>query len=412
MKFNRLVVTICYLHAAMWTFAAPPDTLWVRKVHPEGNGCNSVAFSKNGKQLLAGTNCHNAYARLYNTLTGSEEWTYNDSTLMCFMDVKFSPNGERFAIMEEFGILLVFDYTVNPPKKIAQVNTRSNASLALTFSPDNQSIITSGFDDSIRVFNLTTSMQTRAFGTHIDMYAITTTAKGDLIATGSQNGSIRIWDTTGNMIRNIAAFAQFVPVRSIAFNEDGTRLFCIGQNGQFRSYHTNNWETDTTFSAHSTNGSGLAIAPDGSWFATSGAQGKAHLWNSTNYKLIHTIELTTLGSLNGVAISPDGEKLALASSLGFAAMFDIQKVPTGLTKRSTSATEHISIFPNPVSDKLTINTNQHSPVFVRICNQLGQVVWEYTVNTNVEIVTSEWQRGCYVVQSVIDGKIHLTKLIK
>ena len=411
MKFYKMVVTFCCLLVALFTYAAPPDTLWVRKVHPEGNGCNSVAFSKDGSQLLAGTNCHNAFAKLYNTLKGAEQWMYTDSNLMCFMDVKFSPNGERFAIMEEFGILLIFDYSVTPPVRIAQVDTRSNASLALTFAPNNQSIITSGFDDSIRVFNLVTNMQTRAFGVHTNMYAITTNFKGDLIATGSQNGSIRIWDTTGNMIRSIAAFTQSVPVRSIAFNRDGTRLFCLGQTGQFKSYFTNSWQLDTSFSAHNSTGTGISMSPDGLWFATCGEQGKATLWSTNRYKPFHSLELPMLGTLNGVAIAPDGKKVALASSLGFAAMFDIQNVPTSI-KENMAFSNPVSLYPNPVSDVLKVEINQPKPTLIRISNQLGQVIWEQTMHSTLSIQTSEWQSGCYVVQSYVDGKIHLTKLIK
>jgi WD40 repeat protein len=413
MKFHKMVVTYCCLLAVSFAYAATPDTLWVKKVHPEGNGCNSVAFSKDGSQLLAGTNCHNAFAKLYNSSTGVEQWMYSDSSLMCFMDVKFSPNGERFAIMEEFGILLIFDYTVNPPVRIAQVDTRSNASLALTFAPNNQSIITSGFDDSIRVFNLATNTQTRVFGTHTNMYAITTNGKGDLIATGSQNGSIRIWDTTGNMIRSVAAFSQSVPVRSIAFNQDGTRLFCIGQNGQFRSYYTSTWQLDTAFSAHSSTGTGISIAPDGSWLATSGGHGKAILWSTNSYKPFHTLELPMLGTLSGVAIAPDGKKVALASSLGYAAMFDIQNVPTSLKENVAFAFNNpVSLYPNPLTDVLKIEINQHTPVLIRISNQLGQIVWEQTLSSTQNIQISDWQSGYYMVQAFVDGNIHLTKLVK
>jgi WD40 repeat protein len=411
MEFNRIGVTICCLFVMACLHASPQDTLWVKKVHPEGNECNSVAFSKNGTQLLAGTNCHNAFAKLYQVADGAEQWSYADSSLMCFMDVKFSPNGERFAIMEEFGILLIFDYSVSPPKRIAQIDTRSNASLALTFTPDNQSIITSGFDDSIRVFNLATNSQTRQFGMHTNIYTIATNMRGDYIATGSENGSIRIWDTLGNMIRNIAAFSQAVPVRSIVFTPDGTRLFCVGQNGLFKSYATDNWQLDTAFNTTSTTARGLSVSPNGLWFATGGGQGKVILWNSRTYKPFHTLELSMLGTLNGVAIAPNSKQVAVASSLGYAAMFDIQHVQTGIGEE-VMLKNAISIYPNPFGNVLRIDVNQHEPIQIRITNQLGQVIWQQTVTSTQYIPTNEWQSGCYFVRSSASGKVHLTKIIK
>ncbi|TAE88101.1 MAG: T9SS C-terminal target domain-containing protein [Bacteroidetes bacterium] len=410
-KFNKMVAALCCLLVASLLYATPPDTLWVKKVHPEGNGCNSVAFSKDGSQLLAGTNCHNAFAKLYQVSDGSEQWTYTDSSLMCFMDAKFSPNGERFAIMEEFGILLVFDYTISPPKRIAQVDTRSNASLALTFTPDNKSIITSGFDDSIRVFNLLTNTQTLAFGTHNNIYAIATNMPGSNIATGSQNGSVRIWDNLGNLVRNISAFSQSVPVRSIAFTPDGTRLFCTGQNGLFKSYFTDTWQLDTAFLAHQSTATGLSISTDGLWFATSGGQGKATLWSSKTYQPFHTLELPMLGTLNGVAIAPNAKQVAVASSLGYAALFDIQDILTGVKQHAVSKNP-ISVYPNPVSNLLWIDVNHGEPVQVKITNQLGQVVWQQMLTSSQQISTNEWKSGCYFIQCLVDEQIHLTKVLK
>jgi hypothetical protein len=49
------------------------------------------------------------------------------------MDVKFSQNGKYFAIMEEIGNLLIFDYSSATPSKIATIDTKSQASRASGF---------------------------------------------------------------------------------------------------------------------------------------------------------------------------------------------------------------------------------------------------------------------------------------
>jgi WD40 repeat protein len=188
-------------------------------------------------------------------------------------------------------------------------------------------------------------------------------------------------------------------------------LFCIGQNGQFRSYFTSTWQLDTAFIAHSSTGTGISISPDGLWFATSGGQGKAILWSTNGYKPFHTLELPMLGTLNGVAIATDGKKVALASSLGYAAMFDIQNVPTSL-KENLAFNNPVSLYPNPLTEVLKIEINHHTPVLIRISNQLGQIIWEQTLSSTQNIQTSDWQSGYYVVQSYVDGNIHLTKLVK
>jgi hypothetical protein len=120
-----------------------------------------------------------------------------------------------------------------------------------------------------------------------------------------------------------------------------------------------------------------------------------------------------LGTLSGVAIAPDGKKVALASSLGYAAMFDIQNVPTSLKENGSIAFNNpVSLYPNPITDVLKIEINQHTPVLIRISNQLGQIVWEQTLSSTQNIQISDWQSGYYMVQAFVDGNIHLTKLVK
>ena len=408
MNIYRILVLLCSSWLSVYAYASPPDTLWVRKVHPQGNGCNSVCFSSNGAQVLAGTNCHNAFAKLFNAISGDEEWLYTDSSLMCFMDVKFSPNGERFAIMEEFGVLLVFDYSITPPQLFAQLDTRSNGSLALAFTNDNQSVITTGFDDSIRVFEIETANQTKVFGPHSDIFSVATNQQQNFIATGNQTGSIKIWSVEGSLIKSLTAFSQ--PIKSMAFTEDGTKLLAASQTGRVLVFNTSTWQRDTSFVSHAGSVNGIALAANQNWFATAGAGGRICVWDLNTYALIQRFDRPELGTLNAVSIAPDGSKLAVAGSLGHAAVFDITGIVTSIA--IDESLDPMKVYPNPVTDFFAVEGPFENQIWITVFNAFGRLMLERSIATHQEVSTVDWPSGIYFMQYRSSKTSGTTKIIK
>jgi len=77
----------------------------------------------------------------------------------------------------------------------------------LQFSPDNSQLLTCSADKTAREFNPSNGQQTRALQGHNDwVYVATFSQDAKLIATGSWDGEVRIWNAAdGAAVKNFIA---------------------------------------------------------------------------------------------------------------------------------------------------------------------------------------------------------------
>ncbi len=72
------------------------------------------------------------------------------------------------------------------------------------------------------------------------------------------------------------------------------------------------------------------------------------------------------------------------------------EIPTSLFQSSKTK---MSIYPNPVVDKLMINTDESNKLFsVRLLNLFGQIVWKGALNGNTQIDMKYLPKGMYTLQ--------------
>lgn len=73
----------------------------------------------------------------------------------------------------------------------------------------------------------------------------------------------------------------------------------------------------------------------------------------------------------------------------------------------------ISVYPNPVSETLAIQSANYSIESAAIFNIVGQQVYQRDLsNVHLEIDLSSYSEGVYILQIQVNGKVMTTKLIK
>jgi WD domain, G-beta repeat len=133
---------------------------------------------------------------------------------------------------------------------------------------------------------------------------------GTLLAAGSNNNIIRLWDVAGGGLTHTIQHDTGKDIREhildLAFSPDGRVFVSGGTDGIARLWDVQSWQV-----VHELNTgdapTGLAFSPDGAILASSGP--RLQLWDVKSGKLLRTLPHSDLIT---VAFSPDGTLLASA----------------------------------------------------------------------------------------------------
>jgi WD40 repeat protein/transcriptional regulator with XRE-family HTH domain len=241
--------------------------------------------------------------------------------------------------------------------------------IALTFSPDEGSLLSASWDGSIKRWDLhtgsllwtgwhTKSVHTLAFapdgsllassgkdasllwdlqrGTPLEtlphpapMYMLSWGPDGRWLASGSSDGGIRVWERHPSgpttCVQTIPGHSSWV--RGLAFAPDGrllasaswngtVKLWEVGQEGSLRLRHTLTGHTDRVLP--------LVWSPDGRTLASGGRDSTIRLWEveegcSRAALSGHTAEVTCL------AFTPEGRSLLSGSEDGTLRVWDVER---------------------------------------------------------------------------------------
>ncbi|MET9694891.1 trypsin-like peptidase domain-containing protein, partial [Streptomyces sp. NPDC006514] len=133
---------------------------------------------------------------------------------------------------------------------------------------------------------------------------------GTTLATGSDDGTVRLWDTATG--KTLTTLPQTGSVWSVAFSPDRATLATGGDDGTVRLWGTATRKTHATLKGHTGAVNSVAFSPDGTTLATGSEDTTVRLWGTATRKTHATLKGHT-GAVNSVAFSPDGTTLATGS---------------------------------------------------------------------------------------------------
>lgn len=174
----------------------------------------------------------------------------------------------------------------NPP--IEAINTLSE----VTFAPGTRNVLT-------------------GHTSQVDGVAIS--PNGQLLASGSTDFSVRIWDiNTGEQLNLLEGHTG--DITSIAFSPNGQLLVSTG-----RRFQAIVWDVQTGEMLNSLQGHGNAVvydavfSPDGMYLYTSGGDGELVQWDIASGAQINRFQGHQVAAVLSIDISPDGEQLLSGS---------------------------------------------------------------------------------------------------
>jgi WD40 repeat protein len=296
-------------------------TFWpYRKNVPADTDIVALAFSADGKTLLAGTRGGDLYL-----------WNLGDERTLGSGDILKS---SRETVPTPFNALALApngEFVVDAGRMLLLINTGSGKDAPVIWapdcpfggaavSPDSSHISATTSEEKLLVWKLRSSNRPRDLGSadagvygatafspdsgriasagHVlrmvdvesgselwvqsrNNYVFLTVAfrpDGKIIATGSQDTSIRLWNAdNGKEVTILRGHKGYVD--TVAFSPDGKKIVSWAQDGQLLL-----WDLSVASANHRTLGNtkgGAAFSPDGRWVASGGPSKHVELWDAS-----------------------------------------------------------------------------------------------------------------------------------
>jgi WD40 repeat protein/DNA-binding SARP family transcriptional activator/class 3 adenylate cyclase/tRNA A-37 threonylcarbamoyl transferase component Bud32 len=369
--------------------------LWSLSARETRSGIVGVAFSPDGARLMAGDAGISAVKIWDLGPSGDAEWA---SLPAAGAPAEFMPDGRRLvATSGAVNSVLTSDVVIGESSvriwdlqtgRVIQTIVPPTDDFwfdASDVSPDGEAIALgggrpSGFGgEAARAWDTATGEELYRIWHDYDVNDLSFSPDGELLVTASWDGSAKIVDSSGHVIRVLQDEATDV-VTSARFSPDGRLVATAASLGLTESGtgHVRiwDWEGGELVRTISTDAFSVDFDPSGSRIATASLHGQAQIWDVESGARVAVLAGNS-GGIYDVAFSPDGSRVATAGLDGTIRLFEagtgaqqlvlrghrcgVQSVafsPDGTQLASASACDGTRIWALDIDDLLEIARQQ------------------------------------------------------
>ena len=320
-----------------------------------GNGVvTGVAITADGRQIVSADNA----IRIWDVDTG-DQTSATDFWGSMVLDLEYSPDGTTLAslgwdgklrlwnasdgtmsvIEEPAGKDGAFGFAYSPDGTTIAIVFRSptrtfiidlwkvdeeasgktlaefDSSPNIAFGPDGSLLVAATWDGNVKLIKVqgeTTSVKSFS-ASESGIRALTLNPKGDILATGAEDGKIILWSLDGQQLASMTGHKR--SVTCLAFSPDGSLLASGSWDGLVKL-----WDVASGNMVHTLDDGGrsiesVAFSPDGSILASTGAEDSVALWRVSDGELLRNLQ-GHHDSVSAISFNPSGTTLASGSHDG------------------------------------------------------------------------------------------------
>jgi WD40 repeat protein len=187
----------------------------------------------------------------------------------------------------------------------------NEAELSVALSPDGGLLATGDQDGVIRLWNLPDGRVPRILtGHHAGVNGVSFSPDGRTLASAGEDRTVRLWDVATGRAR-ITLSGHHEQVRTVKFSPDGRMAASVSTDGHTRLWDVADGRLLAIIPSSSDYPASIAFSPDGRTLAVAGEDGSVRLRDLTTRRPPVTLTGHT-GRILAVVFSPDGRMLASA----------------------------------------------------------------------------------------------------
>jgi len=182
----------------------------------------------------------------------------------------------------------------------------------VAFSPDGKRIVSGGYDNSVKVWNVATGRETLKLKGHAGwVQSVAFSPDGRWIASGGNDNVVKVWDTeTG--LETLTLKGHTAGVRSVAFSADGRRIASGSDDKTLKLWDVATGQETLTLKGHTGEVTSIAFSLDGRRIASGSCDGTVKVWDAATGTEMRTLTAHT-AQVWGVAFGPDSRRIVSGS---------------------------------------------------------------------------------------------------
>ncbi len=285
-----------------------------------------------------------------------------------------------------------------------------NVVYSAAFSPDGTLVATGSFDQAIKLWDAKTGKEVRTFagttGHQNLVLSVAFSPDGGSLASGASDNTARVWDVpTSAPVRD---FPQTAAARGVAVSPDGKLLAVPGADGSIKLWNTADGKPAGNLIGHPGGATGVSFTPNGTTLVSSGVDGILRYWNPATGLQLGQVGAHA-GSINGVVTLPGNTGIASVGDDGTLKWWLIPPTPARLLPGHGDAVTAL-VLSSDGSQALTGGADK----VVKLSNAVnGQLTRDFTgaastpqaVAMNSTMVAAGGADGKLTFWKVADGKL-------
>jgi WD40 repeat protein len=269
----------------------------------------AVAFSRDDRVLATGSD--DDTVKLWDVASGKELQTLTEHT-SDVTAIAFPPGADTLATASHERALIVklwakqdgVSYT-----RVLQLEGRAGDVASTVFAPDT-AVLATGGAETVRLWDLWRRPELAALRGHRSaVWSVAFSEDGRTLATGSGDGTAKLWDVHTRRERATVPMAGTLTVSSVALSLDGTTLVMGSRDRPAALWHAASGQEPAALGEPGDTSGAVALSPDGDTVVTANADGTVRLWSARTRQKIDTLAGHE-GRVSSLAFSADGKALA------------------------------------------------------------------------------------------------------